>query len=229
MKIWRTWHKWLGLAVGLQVLLWVSGGVVMSIIPIEMVRGQHLADRQMPVLHALPKVNLSVSQWRKVEWLQRIDGPILHVIDWQGTDHWLTPDNRAVAPLTEFQIQQVASQVYLGDGQVAATRLLREVPSEVAFLTPPVYRVDFDDWVHTSLYLHPQSGQIVSVRSDWWRFYDFFWMLHILDFEAREDFNHPLLISLALLAWLFTFSGLVLLYHTVLKPSVRKWRYRLSQ
>ena len=45
MKFWRNWHRWLGLIVGLQVLLWVSGGVVMSLIPIDLVRGQHLVER----------------------------------------------------------------------------------------------------------------------------------------------------------------------------------------
>ncbi len=35
----RLIHKWLGLILGVQVLFWVSGGVVMSIFPLEMVRG----------------------------------------------------------------------------------------------------------------------------------------------------------------------------------------------
>ena len=34
-------HKWLALAVGIQIVLWVMGGVVMSVIPIERVRGEH--------------------------------------------------------------------------------------------------------------------------------------------------------------------------------------------
>ena len=34
-------HKWLALIVGIQIILWVTGGVVMSVIPIETVRGEH--------------------------------------------------------------------------------------------------------------------------------------------------------------------------------------------
>ena len=33
-------HKWVALIVGLQIVLWVAGGVVMSVIPIEQVRGE---------------------------------------------------------------------------------------------------------------------------------------------------------------------------------------------
>jgi len=34
-------HKWVALIVGLQIVLWILGGVVMSAIPIEIVRGEH--------------------------------------------------------------------------------------------------------------------------------------------------------------------------------------------
>src|SRR5829696_1212642 len=38
-------HKWLALIVGLQVLGWVLGGLVMTAIPIERVRSeQHIAE-----------------------------------------------------------------------------------------------------------------------------------------------------------------------------------------
>jgi len=34
-------HRWIGLIVGIQVLFWVAGGVVMTAIPIERVRNEH--------------------------------------------------------------------------------------------------------------------------------------------------------------------------------------------
>ena len=36
-------------------------------------------------------------------------------------------------------------------------------------------------------------------------------MLHIMDYEEREDFNHPLLISAGALALMTVLAGLVLL------------------
>ncbi|WP_045318782.1 MULTISPECIES: hypothetical protein [Brevundimonas] len=50
-------HKWIALVVGLQVLFWVGGGLVMTAIPIETVRGEHRAAELNPVpleLGALP-------------------------------------------------------------------------------------------------------------------------------------------------------------------------------
>ena len=73
---------------------------------------------------------------------------------------------------------------YLGDGQVANAHLLDTLPLEVNHLPVPLYRVDFDDWIHTSFYLDPVSGEVRSVRSDIWRVFDFFWMLHIMDYQG---------------------------------------------
>ena len=41
------------------------------------------------------------------------------------------------------------------------------------------------------------AGEVVARRSDVWRLYDLFWRIHILDFEAGENFNHPLIIGAA--------------------------------
>ncbi|MFT4936366.1 MAG: hypothetical protein ACI9LT_003082 [Pseudoalteromonas distincta] len=42
-------HKWIALIVAIQVLGWVAGGLVMTAIPIEEVRGeQHIASATLP-------------------------------------------------------------------------------------------------------------------------------------------------------------------------------------
>ncbi|MEK7729860.1 MAG: hypothetical protein AAB354_15740, partial [candidate division KSB1 bacterium] len=56
-KLTRALHKWLSLFVGLQVLAWVVGGLVMSYFPIEKVRSEHLsnaAPEEMPA--SLPAI-----------------------------------------------------------------------------------------------------------------------------------------------------------------------------
>ena len=43
-----------------------------------------------------------------------------------------------------------------------------------------------------------------------WRFYDFFWMLHIMDYRGRDNFNNPLLRAFALTGLAFALSGVTL-------------------
>mgnify|MGYP003339799900 CR=1 FL=1 len=40
---------------------------------------------------------------------------------------------------------------------------------------------------------HHGDGEIVSRRHALWRVFDFAWMLHIMDYEARTNVNNPLL------------------------------------
>ena len=41
-------HKWIALVVGVQVLFWTAGGVVMTVIPIERVRSEHHLAKALP-------------------------------------------------------------------------------------------------------------------------------------------------------------------------------------
>ena len=53
LKLSTQLHKWIALIVGLQVLFWVGGGLVMVAIPIETVRSEHRVAEQAVVPLAL--------------------------------------------------------------------------------------------------------------------------------------------------------------------------------
>ena len=59
---------------------------------------------------------------------------------------------------------------------------------------------------------HKQTWMVWPERTDNWRLFDFVWMLHIMDYTERSNFNNPLLISFSAAALLFTVSGIVLLW-----------------
>ena len=67
----------------------------------------------------------------------------------------------------------------------------------------------------TSLYFNADNGEFITVRSNIWRVFDFFWMLHIMDYDEREDFNNPLLISFAASSVFFSFTGFILLLQNI--------------
>jgi hypothetical protein len=41
-----------------------------------------------------------------------------------------------------------------------------------------------------------------------WRVFDFFWMLHIMDYGERENFNSPLLITASVVGWVLAVTGI---------------------
>src|SRR3546814_8614414 len=58
----------------------------------------------------------------------------------------------------------------------------------------PIWRVPFEDGEGTTLYVSGQDGRVLERRNDTWRIFDFVWMLHIMDYTGRQDFNNPLVI-----------------------------------
>jgi len=233
VKYWRKIHKYLGLLIGLQVLMWISGGVVMSVLPIDMVRGKHLLLPE-PVLSttqlAAVTSNIHLNSWRTLEWKNRLGQAVLKATDLNGKIAWLSPSSgNSLAELNPQEVEKVSLMRYSEQASLKHIALIEQVPFEVRHLTSPLYQVEFDDWINTTFYLHPVSGEVRSVRSDIWRLYDFFWMLHIMDYETRDDFNHPLLIVIAAFSLLFTMSGIILLYFSIFKPLVKRRLYQFRQ
>ena len=215
-------HRWLGMIVGLQVVLWIAGGVVMSAIPIDIVRGTHL-------LHDLPNPDKTSSQipsdlsWKSLSYVQRNGDTAVVVEYWSGDISFRDPTTFEELPeLSENEVRTTAMTRFKQQANVLGIYRLTQIPQEVSRLSLPMYKVVFDDWKSTTLYVSPKSGNIESVRTDIWRFYDFFWMLHIMDYKNRSDFNNPLVIIAATLSLLMVASGLLLLYYRVVKPMVAR-------
>lgn len=74
----------------------------------------------------------------------------------------------------------------------------------------PSWRVTFDDDVR--FYIDADSGEVIAVRTKFWRVFDLMWGLHIMDLQTREDTSHPILIGSAAIALLGSILGFVMLF-----------------
>ncbi|MCF2859301.1 hypothetical protein L1286_17590 [Pseudoalteromonas sp. SMS1] len=224
----RKVHKYLGYLLALQIFAWLLGGLVMSAIPLDMVHGKHLAHRQLEnpfnatnYTASLDQIKSQVGNLHQIEFTHFLDQPVIKV----GADTITYFDGTHGQPLqtpTKEQIRQQAKRHYIGDGPLATIELLDAGPREVQY-RQHIWRVVYADWVSTTLYLDATSGQVVTVRSTLWRIFDFFWMLHIMDYDERDDFNNPLLISFSATSVLFCLSGMILLFQSP------PWRRRRIQ
>ena len=212
-------HKWIALIVGIQVLFWVAGGVVMTAIPIERVRSEHhvaeakpsplAVDAAMPVAEVARRAGL-----RPVEAQLKTTprGPVWSLKPASGDPVILSANTgRPMGAMSASDVQVLAQRAYKGDGKAISATLLAKAPQETG-KTGPLWRVDFDDVEKTTFYLSPQTGEVVSRRSNVWRFYDFFWRLHIMDLEKGENFNHPLIIAASVLTLSIVVTGFILLW-----------------
>ena len=73
----------------------------------------------------------------------------------------------------------------------------------------PAWGVRFADGAR--FYVDADTGELLAVRTDYWRFYDVMWGLHIMDLQEREDSHHPILIVFAAIAALATVLAVLLM------------------
>jgi uncharacterized iron-regulated membrane protein len=226
----RKAHKWLGLLLGLQVLLWVSGGVVMSIIPIEQVRGEAWLPVPSEMVDAkrftFPASGLPVAEVRRIEMTQRMGTPLYVVEDQQGERHGFSGiDGHPVPELGADEVAAWVRQLHKEQPEVADVHWIEHPEGEVRGRKGPLWRVDLRDSWNMSVYVDPLTGQLSARRNDLWRVYDFFWMLHIMDYGTRDDFNNNLLRASAGLTWFFVLSGLWLIVYSFRRQDFR-WLLR---
>ncbi len=226
-KNWYLVHRWLGLIVGLQLLAWSIGGFAFSIMQIKSVRGETDMNRhEEPVIdvgsvqlspaqaveRASTEADLSASVQRIVLRTRR--GHVVYELI-GADDKPLASVNAANGDVTRRISEREAEAAAVNDFATEVTAasiefLEGEPPPEFRRGRMPVYRVDLDHPKQPHIYVCPVTGEVLTRRNNLWRIFDFFWMLHIMDYGARSNFNHPLLTGMSALAILTSASGLIL-------------------
>ena len=228
-------HKWIALIIGIQILLWISGGLVMSVIPIEQVRGEHKVTPRQELTASPPSLisleaasevsGLSDITGARLDWL--LDTPVWHLTGTEATSIVNAETGDLISPIGETIVREIADADYSGDAELVELTLLETSPSE--YRRPaPVWRAKFNDLDRTTLYIDPKTAAVTARRSSTWRFYDFFWKLHVMDYDDGADFNHPLIITAAAVAILVAISGLILLI-IKMRRSIMVWRNRSAK
>jgi len=215
----RNTHKWLGLVVGMQAVLWTFSGLYMTAVHLDIIHGDHLvrhapsppldlADLVEPgaVMTAAPSqaVRLETQLGRPVYVVT--GGPERALFDARTGDE--------LSPLGQAAAEARAKALYAGAEAVKTVEHLSKAPPEIRGRPAPLWRVEFQGWWRPTLYISAQTGELVAKRHDLWRIFDFVWMFHIMDYQERENVNNTLLrvatwtavASSASGAWLLIFS-----------------------
>jgi hypothetical protein len=212
LRLVRQSHNLLGLVVGAQVVLWVLSGLIFTIRPIEEVRGEHLRsgahammtsvpDDLVPVKDILGAAGEPVMALRLKPWLGRAV--------WEAETHsgkalFDAETGAALSPVTEEDARRLADEGWAGDGKLAALTLADPAPREAGRgAGRAMWRAEFEGADKATFWIDPQAGDIAAVRTGWWRTFDLFWGLHIMDWTNRETIS----------TWwmkLFAFASLVL-------------------
>ena len=110
----------------------------------------------------------------------------------------------------EAWLRRLALERYAGGGRLITATLQTE-PDIASRASGPVWQAQFEDPQRTALYFAADDGHFIAARTATWRLYDFFWMLHTMDYVGRDNFNNPLIIAIGMAALWLSISGILLL------------------
>lgn len=213
-------HKWLALFIGAQLLIWFASGALMSFLPIDKVRGEHLVDRE--AVTAIPvkgrfadPATISAragAPVRAITWHMVGARPVAEVTTSEGINLFDGQTGERLPPIDAGEARGIAATAWKSatKPESRVSRVTDESPEYRGAL--PAWRVAFADPDATSVFVAAETGRITAVRTGTWRLYDFFWSLHIMDWKNHEDFNSLWLLTFAIGGLLFGLAGTVLLF-----------------
>ena len=226
----RKSHRYLGIFIGIQFLFWTLGGLYFSWTNIDEIHGDHLRQKKAEISFQKdfisPKTVIeniektgdasAINNLRLIE----ISGKPFYafeVKDENKKQKFIVADAvsgeirpaiseeeaRTIAAESLAKPQPVKETVYLTKENVGGHHEYREKPL-------PAWAVTFED--DLTVYLSAETGQIGAFRTTKWRIFDFLWMLHTMDYEARDNINNYILRGFSILGIATILSGFTLFF-----------------
>lgn len=220
-SIWlRKIHKWVGLVIGLQFVVWAISGTAMALLPMDEVAGGEMADQAAPAIPSGGNAWLNVQKELGAEPVSKISlrslpkGQAIEVTTPKGIRLFDANDGQSIM-IDGETAKSIASAAHPSGAAVTMVAPLKELTLPVREHGLPIWQVDFADEKHSSYYISGTTGEILERRNDSWRWWDFFWMLHNMDYAKRTSFNHPLIIMVGFAMTWLAVTGFWLLFRTM--------------
>ena len=225
----RKAHRYLGLFLGVQFLMWTLSGMYFSWTDLDEIHGDHFRRTEplkssfsdLPGIGAL-KVPKPVTS---LELIEIADKPYYWI------NHSLLVDARSGGlreGITEEEALSVARRHMLPQLQVAGIRRIDSVGPHHEYRGRPLpaYEIQYDRPERLTAYVAVSNGAFQTVRHRSWRWFDFLWMTHTMDYQGRDNFNTVVLRGFSLMGLITVLSGFAL--WGVSSPRLRKLRRRIK-
>ncbi|OLY94527.1 hypothetical protein SAMN05444008_101150 [Cnuella takakiae] len=231
----RKSHRYLGVILGVQFLLWTIGGLYFSWTDIDEIHGdfQHRQPSHLRGNLQLISPDSILRQLSNVDSIQSLQlisvlnkpyynfsfyskGHLKKVLADAGT-------GRIRQAISKNEAVQIAAASFNGKPAVEKVEYLVTTNGHHEYREKPLpaWAITFNHPTNTTVYVSAEWGRVESFRNNKWRLFDLLWMMHTMDYKGRDDINNWLLRAFSIFGLLTIISGFVLFWMSS-KMSKRK-------
>ena len=222
LKIRKT-HRYLGLFLGIQFLFWTISGLYFSWTDIDEIHGDQFKnlDYEPKAFNDLISPSeLNVSKGVKTIELRDINNLPYYWINKKQLYNAI--DGSLKTKITKEEALYIAKLNLKSGLVVASIEQINETGKHHEYREKllPAYVISYKTDEAIKAYVSINDGKFQTVRYRAWRWFDFLWMTHTMDYEGRDNFNTIILRAFSLLGLITVLSGFLLWFTS--SPSVKK-------
>lgn len=209
----RKVHRYLGLFIGIQFLFWTVSGLYFSWTNIDEIHGDQFKN-----LNYEPKSFANLISPSQIEIEEGIQSIELRDIGNQPY-YWVNNsqlynaiDGTPKDGITSSEALYIAKNHIISGLEVDSIYKIYQVDKHHEYREKflPAYVISYKNNDALKAYVSIKDGQFQTVRHRNWRWFDFLWMTHTMDYEGRDNFNTTLLRAFSLLGLITVISGFFL-------------------
>ena len=209
----RKTHRYLGLFLGIQFLFWTVSGLYFSWTNLDEIHGDQF--KKIDVNHSefselISPTMVDLKNPIKFLELREIDGHPYYFINNQVLYNAI--DGKKKIEIDKEEAVKISSKYIREDLKVSYVEKITETGPHHEYRERllPAYVISYDTKDNLKAYVSTIDGRFQTVRHRNWRWFDFLWMTHTMDYEGRDDFNNKILRAFSLLGLITVMSGFLL-------------------
>ena len=219
----RKAHRHLGLFLGIQFLLWTLSGLYFSWTNIDEIHSDQYKNlkyepKAFDSLISPSLLNLS-APIQTIE-IRDLNLQPYYFVNKKALYH--ARSGQLKGELTKDEAVYIAGNSMKKELEVSNIKKITKTGNHLEYRIRllPAYVITYKTIDHLKTYVSIVDANFQTVRHRSWRWFDFLWMTHTMDYQGRDDINTSPLSVFSLLGLIAVLSGFLLWY--VSCPSIRK-------
>ena len=223
----RKTHRYLGLFLGIQFLMWTISGLYFSWTDIDEIHGdkfKNLNYQPKAFSKLISPTSLAISGGINTIELRDLNNAPYY---WVNNSKLFDAINGSIKTnITKEEALYVAKNCMKEGLEVSSIDKIDETDKHHEYRKKllPAYVISYRSDEAIKAYISIIDGKFQTVRHRDWRWFDFLWMTHTMDYEGRDNFNTIVLRAFSLLGLITVLSGFTLWF--ISSPSIRKLNKR---